>query len=244
MMGNPSDDETVLFLFIAFAISIVLLLLLVLISCQTWMLWKMAHAVVEQDGSWSSRKRRGCGKRVSGKVEGKWRITRSSVYGIDEAEQLMSGGNGGSTKVDEEIEETEEVGLGAEQVGMKRHKKTQHHHHQAKPAMRFKDTVSRQRVRGYIGVLQRRRRSRRRKKEGYTHHTHFHRHLKPRPSTKHPATHETHSATPQSPVSKPSDPPAMPPFPALDPFDPPSDTPSLPLAPIQHPFYQRQLQNP
>jgi hypothetical protein len=71
MMGNPSDDETVLFLFIAFAISIVLLLLLVLISCQTWMLWKMAHAVVEQDGSWSSRKRRGCGKRVSGKVEGK-----------------------------------------------------------------------------------------------------------------------------------------------------------------------------
>jgi hypothetical protein len=77
---------------------------------------------------------------VSGKVEGKRRITGSSVYGINEAEQLMSGGNGGSIKVDEEIEE---VGLGAEQVGMKRHEKTQHHHHQAKPAMRFKDTVSR-----------------------------------------------------------------------------------------------------
>jgi hypothetical protein len=51
MMGNPDDDETVLFLFIAFAISIVLLRLLVLISCQTWMLWKMTCAVVEQDGS-------------------------------------------------------------------------------------------------------------------------------------------------------------------------------------------------
>jgi hypothetical protein len=52
-MGNPDEDETVLFLFIAFAILLVPLLLLVLI---TWMLWKMAHAVVEQDGSWSSER--------------------------------------------------------------------------------------------------------------------------------------------------------------------------------------------
>jgi hypothetical protein len=94
-MGNPSDDETVLFLFIAFAILIVLLLLLVLISCQTWMLWKMARAVVEQDASFGSRNRGVVVER--GYAELKRRSVRSSVYGIDERRedgQMMSGGTG------------------------------------------------------------------------------------------------------------------------------------------------------
>jgi cbb3-type cytochrome oxidase subunit 3 len=100
---NPTsphdDDESVLFLFIAFAILIVLLLILVLISCQTWMLWKMAKAVVEQDAQIT---RRGVyGGSASGfgygSSEGKRRNVRGGVYAEDDEEgKLMSGGNGGS----------------------------------------------------------------------------------------------------------------------------------------------------
>jgi hypothetical protein len=90
---SPRDDETVLFLFIAFAILIVLLLLLVLMSCQTWMLWKMAKAVVEQDAQITQRGRGGYGY---GSSEGsKRRSVRGSVYVVEEEEtKLMSGGNG------------------------------------------------------------------------------------------------------------------------------------------------------
>jgi hypothetical protein len=87
-MGNPDDDETVLFLFIAFAILVVLLFILVLISCQTWMLWKMARAVVEQDIPLT----RGVRIERGYPEKGKRRSVRNSVYREDE--QLMSGGAG------------------------------------------------------------------------------------------------------------------------------------------------------
>ncbi|KAI5380554.1 hypothetical protein AA0119_g4726 [Alternaria tenuissima] len=91
--SSPRDDETVLFLFIAFAILIVLLLLLVLISCQTWMLWKMAKAVVEQDTQITQRGRKGYGYDSSG--GSKRRSVRGSIYTDGEEERkLMSGGSG------------------------------------------------------------------------------------------------------------------------------------------------------
>lgn len=111
-MGNNSrDDETVLFLFISFAALITLLLILILISCQTWMLWKMAKAVVEQDVSLARRNvlvERG----VFGVGGGeKRKSVRSSVYGNswngadatltgseDEHATLMSGGIGDDGK--------------------------------------------------------------------------------------------------------------------------------------------------
>jgi membrane protein YdbS with pleckstrin-like domain len=46
--SQTQDDETVLFLFIAFGILVVLLFILALLSCQTWMLWKIASVVVEE----------------------------------------------------------------------------------------------------------------------------------------------------------------------------------------------------
>jgi hypothetical protein len=81
--GTP-DDEIVLFLFISFAILIVLSLLLVVVSCQTWMLWKMAHAVVEQDARLIRRT-----KPVD--LEYGEAKRRSTKY---EEEALMSGGRG------------------------------------------------------------------------------------------------------------------------------------------------------
>lgn len=74
--SNP-DDATVLFLFISFAVLIILALILVIVSCQTWMLWKMAHAIVEQDS------------RVAVAQSSKRRSVRSSVYGGGEGESLM-----------------------------------------------------------------------------------------------------------------------------------------------------------
>ncbi|KAF2823192.1 hypothetical protein CC86DRAFT_372229 [Ophiobolus disseminans] len=76
--GSP-DDETVLFLFISFAALIVLSLLLVVVSCQTWMLWKMAHAVVEQDAHLMRRSKKPVDLEYGGKRE---------------EEALMSGGRG------------------------------------------------------------------------------------------------------------------------------------------------------
>ncbi|KAL6703711.1 hypothetical protein ACN47E_009405 [Coniothyrium glycines] len=88
-MGNTTDDETVLFLFISFAVLIVLCLILVILSCQTWMLWKMAKAVVEQD----AQIRRNHGPIVDrGGVEK--RSVRMSLYADGEDESLMSGANG------------------------------------------------------------------------------------------------------------------------------------------------------
>jgi len=94
----PRDDETVLFLFIAFAILIVLLLVLVLISCQTWMLWKMAKAVVEQDTQ-ITRRGGGHGGSAYGSSGGKRSSVRGSVrsvYAEDEERKLMSGGSSGA----------------------------------------------------------------------------------------------------------------------------------------------------
>jgi hypothetical protein len=96
--SSPRDDETVLFLFIAFAILIVLLLLLVLISCQTWMLWKMAKAVVEQDTQVTRRGGGNVGSAYGSSGAGKRSSVRASVrsvYAEDEERKLMSGGSGG-----------------------------------------------------------------------------------------------------------------------------------------------------
>jgi type IV secretory pathway TrbF-like protein len=41
------DDATVLFLFMAFGSLVVLLLILVAVGIQTWLLWKIARAIVE-----------------------------------------------------------------------------------------------------------------------------------------------------------------------------------------------------
>jgi hypothetical protein len=100
--SSPRDDETVLFLFIAFAILIVLLLLLVLVSCQTWMLWSMAKAVVEQDTQITSQQRGGRGGGGGyGSSDGfKRRSVRGSVYMVEREEEskLMSGGMEGKRR--------------------------------------------------------------------------------------------------------------------------------------------------
>lgn len=44
---SAQDDETVLFLFMAFGSLVVLLLILVAVGIQTWLLWKIARAIVE-----------------------------------------------------------------------------------------------------------------------------------------------------------------------------------------------------
>jgi hypothetical protein len=87
---GPPDDTTVLFLFISFAILILLALLLIVVCCQTWMLWKMAQAVVEQDA------------RLIQYPGSKRRSVRGSVYvgrlneeeDGREKESMMSGGLG------------------------------------------------------------------------------------------------------------------------------------------------------
>jgi uncharacterized membrane protein YgcG len=47
--SQTHDDETVLFLFLAFSILVVLLFVLALLACQTWMVWKIASVVVEEE---------------------------------------------------------------------------------------------------------------------------------------------------------------------------------------------------
>lgn len=86
-MGSSPDDTTVLFLFISFAILIVLSLLLIVVCCQTWMLWKLAKAVVED-------RSRGVVVEKSYGYGGKRRRVRSEVFGGDEERGLMSGANG------------------------------------------------------------------------------------------------------------------------------------------------------
>ncbi|KAH7073275.1 hypothetical protein FB567DRAFT_597585 [Paraphoma chrysanthemicola] len=88
--GSP-DDTTVLFLFISFAILIILALLLIVVSCQTWMLWKMAQAVVEQDARLikypGSRKRRSM-------LRQSVQMGRVDEEDGEEKESMMSGGLG------------------------------------------------------------------------------------------------------------------------------------------------------
>jgi hypothetical protein len=46
-MMPAEDDATVLFLFMAFGSLLVLVLILVAVGMQTWLLWKVACAVIE-----------------------------------------------------------------------------------------------------------------------------------------------------------------------------------------------------
>lgn len=47
---SPTDNEpTVIALFLFLAVLVVLMLLLLSSACQTWMMWKMAKAVVERE---------------------------------------------------------------------------------------------------------------------------------------------------------------------------------------------------
>jgi hypothetical protein len=75
MMLPPQDDATVLFLFMAFGSLVVLLMILVLVGMQTWLLWKVAHAVIEGANVRMERENMGrvVGKMVHGDEAGEWR---------------------------------------------------------------------------------------------------------------------------------------------------------------------------
>jgi hypothetical protein len=75
MMLPPQDDATVLFLFMAFGSLVVLLMILVLVGMQTWLLWKVAHAVIEGANVRMERENvgRGVGKMVHEDQAGEWR---------------------------------------------------------------------------------------------------------------------------------------------------------------------------
>lgn len=55
----PSNEPTVIALFLFLACLVVLMLLLVSSACQTWMMWKMAKAVVEREVRFLKEKRKG-----------------------------------------------------------------------------------------------------------------------------------------------------------------------------------------
>jgi hypothetical protein len=71
MLPPAQDDATVLFLFMSFGSLVVLVMILVLVGMQTWLLWKVAHAVIE--GANVRMEREGVGKMGHGDGAGEWR---------------------------------------------------------------------------------------------------------------------------------------------------------------------------